>query len=103
MEQATNDTARAVGVVRARVLRTVNGAEKLDELDAQIRATLDVLLRTGARGWLPMLLLERAGLAGLRGDHGGMARDLAEARSMFAQTGVTGWDDYARSIESETR
>jgi hypothetical protein len=100
MEQATNDTARAVGVVRARVLRTVNGARQLEELDAQIAATLEVLLRTHAKGWLPMLLLERAGLARLRGDMVGMARDLAEARAMFAQMGVTGWDDYARSIEA---
>ena len=29
-----------------------------------------------------------------------MKRDLAEARRMFADMGVTGWDDYARSIES---
>jgi len=100
MEQATNDTARAVGVVRTRVLRTVNGAHQLEELDAQIAATLEVLLRTNAKGWLPMLLLERAGLARLRGDMDGMARDLAEARRLFAQMGVTGWDDYARSIEA---
>ena len=41
-----------------------------------------------------------AGLARLRGDSGGMARDLAEARRLFAEMGVTGWDDYARSIEA---
>jgi hypothetical protein len=56
--------------------------------------------RTEATGWLPMLLLERAGLARLRGDADGMARDLAEARRLFVQMGVTGWDDYARSIEA---
>ena len=50
--------------------------------------------------WLPLILLERAGLARLRGDSDGMARDLAEARRLFAQMGVTGWDDYARSIEA---
>ncbi len=26
--------------------------------------------------------------------------DLAEARRLFAQMGVTGWDDYTRSIET---
>ena len=29
-----------------------------------------------------------------------MARDLAEARALFVQMGVTGWDEYARSIEA---
>ncbi len=100
VDHATNDTARAVGVVRARVLRTVNGSQHLDELETQIAVTLEVLLRTDGKGWLPMLLLERAGLAGLRSDMDGMASDLAQARAMFAQMGVTGWDDYARSIET---
>jgi hypothetical protein len=27
-----------------------------------------------------------------------MASDLVEARRLFAEMGVTGWDDYARSI-----
>ena len=35
----------------------------------------------------------------LCGDTDGLARDLAEARRLFAEMGVTGWDDYARSIE----
>jgi hypothetical protein len=44
-------------------------------------------------------LLDRGGLARLRGDADGMARDLAEARRLFAEMGVTGGEDYARSIE----
>ena len=28
-----------------------------------------------------------------------MARDLAEARRLFAEMGVTDWDEYAKSIE----
>jgi len=36
----------------------------------------------------------------LREGAGGMARDLAEARRLFAEMGVTGWDAYARSIEA---
>jgi len=100
VDQATNDTARGLGIVRARVLRTVNGSQQLDELEAQIVETLEVLLRTNAKGWVPMLLLERARLARLRGDADGMARDLAEARRLFAEMGVTSWDDYARSIEA---
>ncbi|MBI1816890.1 MAG: AAA family ATPase [Deltaproteobacteria bacterium] len=98
-ELASTDTARAVGFLRARVLRMVNGATHLDELEAQIAETLEVLRRNDAKGWLPLLLLERAGLARLRGDADGLARDLAEARRLFAEMDVTGWDDYARSIE----
>ena len=49
---------------------------------------------------MSMLLLERAGLAKLRGDLDGMRRDLTEARRLFAEMGVTGWNDYARSIEA---
>jgi class 3 adenylate cyclase len=33
-------------------------------------------------------------------DTDGTARDLAEARRLFAEMGVSGWDDYARSIEA---
>jgi hypothetical protein len=52
------------------------------------------------KGVLPLVLLERAGLARLRGDADAIARDLAEARRLFAEMGATGWDDYARSIEA---
>ena len=52
------------------------------------------------KGVLPLVLLERAGLARLRGDADAMARDPAEARRLFAEMGVSGWDDYARSIEA---
>ena len=48
---------------------------------------------------LPLVLLEQAGLARMRADHDGMARRLAEARRLFNEMGVTGWDEYARSIE----
>ena len=88
------------GVLGARVLRMVGGLQHQGELEAQIAETLDVIQRTGGKRWLPLILLERAGLARLRGDADGMARDLAEARALFAQMGVTGWDDYARSIEA---
>ena len=52
------------------------------------------------KGWFPLILLERAGLARMRGDADGMARDLAEASLLFAPMGITGWDAYARSIEA---
>jgi class 3 adenylate cyclase/tetratricopeptide (TPR) repeat protein len=88
------------GVFRARVLRMVGGVQHQDELEAQIAETLELIQRTDAKGLLPLVLLERAGLARLRGDAVGMARALADARRLFAQMGVTGWEDYVRSIEA---
>ena len=84
------------GLLRARVLRMVGGVQHQGELEAQIAETLELIQRVDAQGWLPLVLLERAGLARLRADADGMARDLAEARRFFAEMGVTGWDDYAR-------
>ena len=78
----------------------VGGLQHQDELEAQIAETLDLIQRTDMKGLFPLVLLERAGLARMRGDADGMARDLAEARHLFAEMGVTGWDDYARSIEA---
>ncbi len=92
--------ARSIGFLRARVLRIVNGAHDLDALETEIAETLEALKSAEAKGWLPLLMLERAGLARLRGDAAGMARDLAEARRLFAEMGITGWNDYARSIEA---
>ena len=70
------------------------------ELDAVINTTIAQMERADTFGWLPLILFERAGLARLRGDRGGMQRDLAEARQRLAEMGVTGWEDYARSIEA---
>jgi hypothetical protein len=88
------------GALAARVLRMVGGLQHQDEIEARITETLALMQSTDMKGWLPLLLLERAGLARLRGDTDGMARDLAEARRLFAQMGASGWDDYARSIEA---
>ena len=88
------------GVLRARVLRTVGGPPEREELEAQIAETLALIEGRGLNGFLPLLLLERASLARLRGDTDGMARDLAAARRLFAEMGATGWDDYASSIEA---
>jgi hypothetical protein len=95
------DLVRAIhGTLRARVLRMIGGRQHQRELEAQIAEALDLIQRTDMESWLPLLLLERAGLARMRGDADGMARDLAEARRLLAQMGVSGWDDYARSIEA---
>lgn len=88
------------GVPQARALRTAGGPQCEAELEAHIATTLAEMQRSDAMGWLPLLLLERAGLARMRGDADGMARDLAEARRLLAETGVTGWNAYARSIEA---
>ncbi len=95
------DLARILqGTLQARVLRMVGGPEHQDELAAAIAETLALIERTDMQGYLPLLLLERAGLARMRGDSDAMARDLTEARRLFAAMDVTGWDDYARSIEA---
>ena len=95
------DTPRLInGALRARVLRTAGGLQHQRDLEAQIAETLDLIQRTDMKAWLPLVILERAGLARMRGEADGMKRDLAEARRLFAEMGVTGWDDYARSIEA---
>lgn len=48
-------------LIRSRVLRTVGGPEQHDELEAQIAEALEVIDRTELRGFLPLVLLERAG------------------------------------------
>ncbi len=88
----------AQGTLRARVLRMVGGVDQQDEFEAQIAETLELIQRAEVRGFAPLILLERAGLARLRGDADAMTRDLAGARGLFAEMGVTGWEDYAKSI-----
>jgi hypothetical protein len=82
------------------VLRTAGGAQLVDELEAQIAQAFEPLHRMESTGWMAMLLLERAGLSRLRGDMDGMKLDLTEARRLYTEMGVTGWDEYARSIEA---
>ena len=69
------------------------------EIDAVIDAMLHAMQKADTFGWLPLILLERAGLSRLRGDMEGMRRDLAEDRQRLVEMNVTGWEDYARSIE----
>jgi hypothetical protein len=89
-----------MAALRARTWRMLGGLDLQDELEAQISESLAILAKAEWPGWMPNLLLERAGLAKLGGDMDGMKRDLAEARRLFANMGVTGWDEYARSIEA---
>jgi class 3 adenylate cyclase/tetratricopeptide (TPR) repeat protein len=86
--------------LRARVLRMIGGVPQQGALEAQIAEALELIQRQGAKGLLPQVLLERAGLARMRGDADGLARDLAKARRVFAEMGVTGWDEYASTIEA---
>jgi hypothetical protein len=88
------------GVLRARVLRMLGVPEHHTQLEAQIRETLGMIQQSEAHGWLPLILLERAGLARLQGERDRMASDLTEARRLFAEMRVTGWDAYAASIEA---
>jgi tetratricopeptide (TPR) repeat protein len=88
------------GPLRARALRVCGlpGAE--DAIEAQCADTYAQYTERGEwNGFLPHILIERAALARVRGDQAGTERDLTEARRLFAEMGVTGWDDYVRSIE----
>jgi len=96
----SDSTSLFFGVSHARALRAAGGLRCEAELEAVIARVFAGMQRAETTGWLPLILLERAGLARLRGDADRLARDLAEARRLFAQMGVTGWDDYARSIEA---
>ena len=106
VELATRCSARAAGVdvshlyVLARALREVGGLAYEGAIDSALARNLKEVERCEYQGILPIVLLERASLARLRGDSPATARDLAEARRLFAESGVTGWDDYARSIEA---
>src|SRR5262245_37624240 len=84
---------QSTGSVAARGLAPV-------ELEVQMAKAFEALQRADMKSFLTLILLERAGLVHMRGDADGMARDLAEARRLFAEMGVTGWDTYARSIEA---
>ncbi len=84
-----------VSFVRARALR-MNGA--LAGLETELAQSMTEATRVNGQGLIPLLLLERAGLAKLRGDTDGMARDLAEAQRRFRESEVSGWDAYAHSI-----
>ncbi len=88
------------GCLRARVLRMVGGADQAEELEAQIADTLEAIACAEMESWRPLILLERAGLHQLTGDGDATARDLGEASDLFRSMGVSGWNDYARSIAS---
>jgi len=89
-----------VGVPQARALRIAGGLVCQAELETVIDGVIEEMARSDTYGWLPLVLFERAGLARLRGDMDGMTRDLAEARRRLAEMNITGWEDYARSIEA---
>ena len=88
------------GCLRARVLRMAGGVDNAEELAAQVAATLEAIACAEMESCRPLILLERAGLHHLTGDADATARDLGEASDLFRRMGVSGWDDYARSIAS---
>ena len=87
--------------LRARVLRMVGGVDHAEELEAQVADTLEAIGRAEMESWRPLILLERGGLHQLTGHADGAARDLGEAADLFRRMGVSGWDEYARSIASD--
>ena len=96
---AENNRAH-VAVPQARALRIAGGLVYKAELETVIDGVIAEMERNETFGWLPLVLFERAALARLRGDLDSMARDLAEARRRLAEMNITGWEEYARSIEA---
>jgi tetratricopeptide (TPR) repeat protein len=87
-----------VGFVRARAMRVAGGLDLEAGIHAEIALALHNAEQRRSSSLEPLLLLERAGLARLRGDAVGMANDLAAALRLITAFGMTGWESYARSI-----
>ena len=58
-ELAPTDMFRSQGFMSARALRMGGGLEVLDELEALIAQTWAIQQRLDAKGWMPLLLMER--------------------------------------------
>jgi len=91
--------ARAIGargwearanLVRARVLRTLDGAAARDAIDASLDHAEALIAETGARAQTPFVIEERARLALVLGDVDGGVRLLEDARRAFEAMGAMG-------------
>jgi len=81
-------------LVLARVLLAA-GPASIDEASEALTSALEIVERTGARGYEPFLRVELARLAELRGDTADGAKQLADAQRLFRENGAT---DHAERI-----
>ena len=77
-------------LVRARVLTSLEGAAAKTEVEAELDLAEDLLRRTNARSYEPMILEERAGLASALKDPGTAERLRGEAIDLYREMGATG-------------
>jgi class 3 adenylate cyclase/tetratricopeptide (TPR) repeat protein len=77
-------------LARARVLLAL-GPEHAERVEADLRDAMELVETTGARAYTPQVHVERARLAGIRGDDATRRRELAEAHRLFTEIGATGW------------
>jgi len=75
-----------------------DGAGARSEAEAQLERAEDIYEETGARGFLPLLHLERAELARACGDEAARERELREAHRLAIELGATG---HARRLAAE--
>jgi adenylate cyclase len=75
-------------VILARVLMRAEGADAASRIEALLERAQTLVTNSGARSRDPMLRLQRAELARLRGDEAARRTALREARAMFAELGA---------------
>ena len=75
---------------RAHVVRLSDGAQAAAAIDADLQQAMAVVERTEARGYTPLIHVERAELARLLGDEAAHQRELREAHRLFVEMGATG-------------
>ena len=74
---------------RARVLLRTTGARAGEEVQAALGRALELVEETGARSNEPFVRVQRARLAGLRGDEDTWRRELGAAHQLFVAMGAT--------------
>jgi class 3 adenylate cyclase/tetratricopeptide (TPR) repeat protein len=79
------------GLAMARVLLVAPGPLQAERIDSALRDVLELVQRTGARGFEPQVRVELARLAERRGDESRYEEELSEARRLFMAMGAHGW------------
>ena len=90
-------------LARARVLLAEGGESGLAEAEAALDRGSELVRSTGARSYESQLRVERARLAGRRGDAAGRTRLLREARASFAEMGASGHAERIDTLLEEER
>jgi len=72
----------------ARVLRHTEAATATSVIEEALRRASALIEETGARGYAPLVHVERAALARLTGDEATRQRELREAHRLFAEMGA---------------